>query len=218
MNSAWRSRCRTCDDASDGRRPSFPHTYSSTRGSTFEYVPTTPLIFPTEITSRARSSRSRSRSSSNAHSASLCPNVVGSACTPCVRPIITVSRCSKARCRVTVRSRSTLSSRMPAASRSCSARAVSSRSDEVIPKWTHRPASPIDSATACTNAATSCCVVRSISSTRSTVNDARSRMASRSPAGIRPSSAHASHASTSICSQYESLCSSVHTADISGSE
>ena len=36
----------------------------------------------------------RSRSSSNAQPASLSPNVVGSACTPCVRPIVTVSRCS----------------------------------------------------------------------------------------------------------------------------
>ena len=40
---------------------------------------------------------SRSRSSSNAQPASFSPNVVGSACTPCVRPIVSVSRCSSAR-------------------------------------------------------------------------------------------------------------------------
>ncbi len=39
----------------------------------------------------------RSRSSSNAQPASLRPNVVGSACTPCVRPICSVRRCSSAR-------------------------------------------------------------------------------------------------------------------------
>ena len=37
------------------------------------------------------------RSSSNAQTASLRPNVVGSAWTPCVRPIVSVSRCSSAR-------------------------------------------------------------------------------------------------------------------------
>ena len=40
----------------------------------------------------------RSRSSSNAQTASLRPKVVGSAWTPCVRPIVSVSRCSSARC------------------------------------------------------------------------------------------------------------------------
>ena len=50
-------------------------------------------------TSRARSTRSRLRCSSAYQSASFRPNVIGSACTPCVRPIIGVRRCSSARSR-----------------------------------------------------------------------------------------------------------------------
>ena len=46
---------------------------------------------------RKRDARSRARSSSKAQTASLRPNVVGSAWTPCVRPIVSVSRCSSAR-------------------------------------------------------------------------------------------------------------------------
>ncbi len=51
---------------------------------------------------RARRTRSMSRSTSAYHSASFSPNVIGSACTPCVRPIIGVRRCSKARSRIAV--------------------------------------------------------------------------------------------------------------------
>ena len=51
-----------------------------------EYVPTAPESLPTAIASRARASRSRSRRTCIAHSASLTPNVVGSAWMPCVRP------------------------------------------------------------------------------------------------------------------------------------
>ena len=45
----------------------------------------------------ARSRRRRLRSASNAKPASLTPKVVGSACTPCVRPTQRVSTCSRAR-------------------------------------------------------------------------------------------------------------------------
>ena len=41
--------------------------------------------------------RARARSSSKAQPASLRPNVVGSACTPCVRPMQSVMRCCSAR-------------------------------------------------------------------------------------------------------------------------
>ena len=57
-----------------------------------EYVPTAPLSFITATDSRAARRRVRSRSTWAAHSATLAPNVVGSAWMPCVRPIITVSR------------------------------------------------------------------------------------------------------------------------------
>ena len=70
------------------------HTYCSTNGSTFEYVPTAPESLPTAITSRARRSRSTSRRTCSAQSASFTPNVVGSAWMPCVRPTIGVSRYS----------------------------------------------------------------------------------------------------------------------------
>ena len=85
--SAWRSRAMTCV-AGTGTSPSRSATYRSTDGSTFEYVPTAPLSLHTITARRAARSRSRSRSICSAHRATLAPNVVGSACTPWVRPII----------------------------------------------------------------------------------------------------------------------------------
>ncbi len=154
-NSAWRSRWITWVLASSGRRPSLAQTSCSTRGSTAAYVPTTPLIAPTLTISRARRRRSRSRSSSNAMTASLCPKLVGSAWMPWERPIITVSRCCSARRFTMPSSVSSRSSSRSADARSCSARPVSSTSEDVIPKWTHRPSGPTESATTWTNAATS---------------------------------------------------------------
>ena len=63
----------------------------------FEYVPTAPDSLPTAIVSRARCKRSRSRRTCIAQSASLAPNVVGSAWIPCVRPTVAVSANSIAR-------------------------------------------------------------------------------------------------------------------------
>jgi hypothetical protein len=59
-------------------------------------VPTAPLSLHTATDARAARRRTRSRSTCSAHSATLAPNVVGSAWMPWVRPIITVSRCSRA--------------------------------------------------------------------------------------------------------------------------
>ena len=59
-------------------------------GPRWLYVPTGPEILPVPISSTAAASRTRPRSSSNAQPASLSPNVVGSAWTEWVRPIITV--------------------------------------------------------------------------------------------------------------------------------
>ena len=53
-----------------------------------------------DTVARARRTRSMSRPISAYQSASFSPNVIGSACTPCVRPIIGVRRCSKARSRI----------------------------------------------------------------------------------------------------------------------
>ena len=69
---------------------------ASTSGGMFEYVPTAPLSFITATASRAARSRVRSRSTCSAHSATLAPNVVGSAWMPWVLPIITVSRSARA--------------------------------------------------------------------------------------------------------------------------
>ena len=83
---------------------------------------------------RARARRrSRPRSSSNAQPASLSPKVVGSACTPCVRPMQTVSRCSSARATTAACARAIPSRSSAPASRSWRASAVSTTSDEVSP-------------------------------------------------------------------------------------
>ena len=95
-NSAWRSRAITCvagtgaqpervaDVALDGRidvRVRADGAATACRRATV---------------SRAARSRARSRSSCSAHSATLAPNVVGSAWMPWVRPIMTVSRWRRA--------------------------------------------------------------------------------------------------------------------------
>ena len=66
-------------------------------GSRWLYVPTGPEILPVPISSTAVASRRRPRSTSNAQPASLSPNVVGSAWTEWVRPIIAVSASARAR-------------------------------------------------------------------------------------------------------------------------
>ena len=66
-------------------------------GSRWLYVPTGPEILPVPISSTAVARRVRPRSTSNAQPASLSPNVVGSAWTEWVRPIIVVSASARAR-------------------------------------------------------------------------------------------------------------------------
>ena len=68
----------------------------STSGSIAAYWPTAPESLPTRKPWSACSIRTRSRSSANAHPASFSPNVVGSAWTPCVRPMQSVSRWASA--------------------------------------------------------------------------------------------------------------------------
>ena len=86
-----------CDDTGAGWRPSRAQTAASIDGSRWAKVPTAPEIRPTATVARARRSRTTSRCSCEYHVASFRPNVIGSAWTPCVRPIITVCRCSSAR-------------------------------------------------------------------------------------------------------------------------
>ena len=100
ISSAWRSRWMTCDATGAGARPRRRHTSASTAGGRCAKVPTAPESLPTLTTSRARLTRSMSRPTSAYQSASFRPNVIGSAWTPCVRPIIGVRRCSNARSRI----------------------------------------------------------------------------------------------------------------------
>ena len=61
--------------------------------------------------SRAARSRSRDRAAAKARSATRCPQTSGSACTPCVRPTLIVSRCASPWSRSAATSRSALASR-----------------------------------------------------------------------------------------------------------
>ena len=99
-SSACRSRWITCDATGAGSSPSRWQTSASIDGGRCANVPTAPDSLPTETVTRARRTRSTSRDTSAYHSASFRPKVIGSACTPCVRPIIGVSRCSNARSRI----------------------------------------------------------------------------------------------------------------------
>ena len=129
-------------------------------------MPTAPEIWPTAMAARARVMRPMSRPSWSYQSASFRPNVIGSACTPCVRPIIGVRRCSSARVRTAARSSPSSFRMRSVASTICSACAVSTTSDEVRPKCSQRADGPTCSATEVVKAMTSCCVVFSISSMR----------------------------------------------------
>ncbi len=89
-----------------GSSPSRSHATRSTSGSIAAYCPTAPDNLPTRSPSSARSMRTRSRSSAKAQPTSLSPNVVGSAWTPWVRPMQSVSRCSSARATTVANARS----------------------------------------------------------------------------------------------------------------
>ena len=97
MSSACRSRCRIWVEVGAGSSPRRSQATRSTSGSIAAYWPTAPESFPTRQVSSAARSCVRRRSSSNAQPASLRPKVVGSAWTPWVRPMQSVSRCSRAR-------------------------------------------------------------------------------------------------------------------------
>ena len=185
-------------------------------GSRCANVPTAPETFPTAMTARALFKRSRSRCSSANQSASFRPNVIGSACTPCVRPIIGVARCSSARPR-TASSRPSMSlMSRSVASRIWIACAVSTTSDEVSPKCSQRADGPMCSATAVVNAMTSCCVVSSMAAIRATSNFDFSRMSRAASCGMIPASAIASAAAVSTCSQVSNLRSSLQMRPMSG--
>ena len=134
-------------------------------------MPTAPEILPTATTSRARRTRSRSRCSSAYHSASLRPNVIGSACTPWVRPIIGVRRCSSARSATAAISAGEVLDDQVAGLAHLDAPAPCRRRRRRSGRSAaSAPPGPTCSATAVVNAMTSCCVICSISSMRAMSN------------------------------------------------
>ena len=211
-SSAWRSRATTCVETGSRCSPSRSSTRSSNAGDVDAYVPTAPLTAPTEAWANARCRRSTLRRASIAKPASLMPNVVGSAWTPCVRPTQTVPTCSRARSQSACSSSRAPRRTIAPADWICSASAVSSTSLDVRPKWIQRPASPAEALRTSTNAATSWSVIASRSWTAATVNVA-ARIAASSVA-LGPSIT--SHAATSTRRHASMRAPSVHRAPISG--
>ncbi len=203
--SACRSRWTIWLEAGAGCSPSLRHTCSSTAGGRCANVPTAPEIFPTAMVSRARSSRARPRLSSSNQMASLWPNVMGSAWMPWLRPIITVSRCSKARFSTAAIARSSPLRIRSSASRSVSPSEVSSTSEDVIPRCSQRALGPTRSSMKVRKAITSCLVVRSISSMRAASSRVKSpalaRQSSSASRGASPASTMPSSAASSTSRQ-----------------
>ena len=95
---------------------------------------------------------------------------------------------------------------------------MSSRSDEVSPKWTYAAASrgSVLSAHAVRKAITSCWVTASTAATASGVGGAAARTGSTDQAGTVPAAACASRTSVSTRHHNSYLCASLQTAPMSG--
>src|SRR5439155_1628340 len=100
------SRWTICVDTGAASSPSSPHTSVSSSGSTWAKFPTAPESFPTATVARARRRRSRFRCAYVNHTAAFSPKLVGSACTPWVRPTVRVSLWRSASARSASRRRS----------------------------------------------------------------------------------------------------------------
>ncbi len=199
-HSAIPSRITTWVATSAGHSPSSASTCDSMAGSMLEYVPTGPDSLPTAIPARARTSRSRHRAIANAKSATSVPRCA-SACSR--RPAVSVEHLAISR---------------SVASVSCTASAVSSRSDEVIPKWTYAAAcrGTVLSAQADRNAMTSWPVTASIAATASGVGGGAARTGGTLSAGTVPARACASSTRVSTLHQSSYLWASLQTRPISG--
>jgi len=138
---------------------------------------------------------------------------------PCVRPGLSVDRCASACSRSAAVSVTALAISRSVAFVSCSASAVSSRSEDVIPKWTYAAASRgvVLSAQADRNAITSWLVTASIAATASGVGGGAARTGATLSAGTTPAAAFASRARVSTRHQSSYLCASLQTRPISGS-
>ncbi len=134
-NAACRSRWMICVVTFAVARPRRRMTYRSTRWSMCVCVPTAPVILPTRTSSIAASTRSMPRPISSCQTSILRPKVTGSACMPCVRPIIGVRRCRSACRRIAVRSDRRRAAMPRPAAVIWQASAVSRRSELVMPRW-----------------------------------------------------------------------------------
>ena len=108
-----------------------------------------------------------------------------------------------------------------AARTSCTFKQVSSTSDEVMPWWTKRELSPMNSAKWVRKAMTSCLVTRSMASILSVSNLALepfSQISRAASFGIMPISAIADAAWASISNQMRKRVSGDQIATISGRE
>jgi hypothetical protein len=156
--------------------------------------------------------------------ASLRPKVTGSAWMPWLRPMVGVSLCSSAR-RLSTASRASRSPRrMSAACLSCTASAVSSTSELVMPWWSQRRSGPSFSPAQVRKAMTSCLVTASMASIAATSMSPKTlaswalRMLAASSAGIMSIFPIASAANTSIAHQILKRFSADQMAVISGRE
>jgi len=132
-----------------------------------------PEKLATAAVARAASSRCSARPNSSYISASFKPKVVGSAWMPWLRPIMGVSWYFFALAAMILRSALTSAIRMSADCTICTAKAVSTMSLLVRPKWSQRLAgAPMFSATLVVKAMTSWLSVRSSSLQRSTLKAA----------------------------------------------
>ena len=116
---------------------------------------------------------------------------------------------------------STSAMRMSVARASCTARQVSSTSDEVMPWCTKRESGPMNSARWVRKAMTSCFVTRSISSMRATskvTSPALAQIARALSFGMTPSSAIASQACASISNQMRNRVCGSQTSTMAGRE
>ena len=167
-------------------------------------------------------SRMRCRSTSAAHTATLKPKVMGSACCPWVRPAWTVSRWLRARAprrrRISPRSRVT----MACADRSCRTSPVSRMSWVVAPQWMNSAASGAHARARHRikgmigwRARSSSCFIssRSRRSTR-----AFRPISSAAATGMIPRRASARASAASTSSQRWIIARSLHTSRISGVE
>ena len=104
-------------------------------------VPAAPASWPGSEAPAPRSSACACCSSSP-HDATFAPNVIGTACCPCVRPGMAVPSCRSASEAMAMSPRTRSPSSRASASRSCRTSPVSMMSCVVAPQCAHAPASP----------------------------------------------------------------------------